>query len=102
LGFGLVAADLGFGAQGEPVLLRLVGVGLAGAGLVLEVPAVAALLGAQVPGSFRAGRAGRFQRGPAGDDLLVHLPGVEIGPAQLDRAEAAAARFGQDPDRIAG
>jgi hypothetical protein len=60
------------------------------------------LLSAQVPGSFRAGRAGRFQRGAAGDDLLVHLPGVEVRPAQLDRAEAAAACFGQDPDGVPG
>jgi hypothetical protein len=63
-GFGVVAADLGFGAQGEPVLLCLVGFGLAGVGFVLEVPAVAALLGAQGPGSFRARRAGRFEGGP--------------------------------------
>src|ERR1019366_5894134 len=66
LGFGLVAADLCLGAQGEPVLLRLVGFGLAGAGLVLEVPAVAALLGAQVPGPLGAGRAGRFRVDPQG------------------------------------
>jgi hypothetical protein len=59
-------------------------------GLVLEVPAFPALRGAQGLVSVGAGRADRGQGVPARDEHGVLLAGVEVGAAQLDRADADA------------
>ena len=71
-------------------------------GLVLEVPAFAALGGAQRLGPVRAGRAEGGEGGAAGDDDLLDLAGVQVGAAQLDRADAPAAGLGECLDRIGG
>jgi hypothetical protein len=38
---------------------------------------------------------------PAGDKNLVHLTGVEVGAAELDRADARAVLDGQVLDHLA-
>ena len=97
-----VALLLGFGAQHDPPLLVLGG-GVGGdVGFVLEVPALPALRGAQRPSPLRTRGAHRGQGVPAGDEHLVHLPGVEVGAAQLHRADARAVLDGQVPDDLAG
>jgi hypothetical protein len=57
-GVGVVAADLDLGAQGQPELLRLIRGRAGWLRVVVQVPALAALLRAQVTGTLSAGRAG--------------------------------------------
>ena len=93
---------LGLGAQGQPVLLRLIGRGRAGVGFVLEMPALPALRDAQRLGPFGARRADAGQGRPARYHHLLGLAGHGVGAAQLDRAQAPAAGFGDLPDRVTG
>jgi len=39
---------------------------------------------------------------PAGDEHLVHLAGVEVGAAELDRTDAGSVLDGQVFDHLAG
>ena len=71
-------------------------------GLVVEVPAFAALRGPQGLGPFGAGRADRGEGVPAGDEHWFGLAGVQVGAAELDRADAAAVLDGQVADDVAG
>ncbi len=71
-------------------------------GFVLEVPAFPALCGAQGPGAVGAGRADAGQGVAAGHEHLVHGPGVQVGAAQLDGADARAVLDGQVLDDFAG
>src|SRR5258707_3277731 len=96
----LVAADLGVRAEGEPGFLLVVRRRCRVGGFVLEVPAVAALLGAQRPGAFGAGRAGGVEGGAARDQDLGDLAGVEVGAAELDGPDATSAVLGDLPQRI--
>jgi hypothetical protein len=61
---------------------------------VIEVPAFAALRGPQGPGPLGAGRADRGQGVPAGDEDLLDVTGVDVGAAELDRAQAGAVLSG--------
>jgi hypothetical protein len=71
-------------------------------GFVVEVPAFAALRGAQDPGPFGARRADRGQGVPARDEDLLDMAGVDVGAAQLDRSQAGAVLGGQVLDHGAG
>jgi len=93
-----VAANLGGGPGGEPELLRLIRRGGGEVGFVVEVPAVAALLGPQRLGSFRARRADVLEGGAAGQQLIVNLAGRVVGAAELDGPDASACGFGQVTD----
>ena len=99
---GLVAVALGVGAQLDPHLLLVVGRRRADDGLGVEVPAFAALRGAQRLGPLGAGRADRGEGVPAGHEDLLDLAGVQVGAAELDGADAAAVLGGQVADDIAG
>ena len=68
----------------------------------VEVPAFAALRGAQQPGPFGARRAHRGQGVPAGDQHLLDVAGVYVGAAQLDRPQAGAVLGSQILDHSAG
>ena len=70
-------------------------------GFVVEVPAFAALRGAQDPGPFGARRADRGQGVPARDEDLLDVAGVDVGAAQLDRPQAGAVLGSQIPDYLA-
>ena len=101
---GLVAELLRFGALLDPPLLVVGGRVRGDAGFVLEVPAFPALRCAQRPGLFGAAGADVRQGVPAGDEHNIYLAGVEVGAAQLDRADAGAVLDGQvdDPWRASG
>ena len=99
---GLVAGLLGFGAHRHPPLLVVGGRVRGQVGFVLEVPAFPALGSAQGPGPLGAGRADMGQGVPARDEHLVHLAGVEVGAAELDRADAGAVLDGQVLDHLPG
>jgi hypothetical protein len=49
-----------------------------------------------------AGRADGGDGVPAGHEHLVHSPGIEVGPAELHRADTGAVLDGQILDDIAG
>ena len=85
-----VPVGLGLGAVLDPHGLFVVGRGCGRDGLGVQVPPFPALAGAQVLGPFRARRAHAGQRGTAGHEDLVHLAGVGVGAAELDRAQARA------------
>ena len=70
--------------------------------LLVEVPAFAALRGPQDPGSFGTRRAHRGQSVPARDQHLLDVASVDLGPAQLHRAQARAVLGGQILDHGAG
>ena len=102
-----------FGGQGVPVGLRLGPVGDPGPllvvrrvrlhdRLVVQVPAFAALRGAQQPGPFGAWRAHRGQGVPARDEDLLDVAGVDVGAAQLDRPQAGAVLGGHLFDHVPG
>ena len=102
-----------FGGQGVPVGLRLGPVGDPGPllvvgrvrlddRLVVQVPAFAALRGAQQPGPFGARRAHRGEGVPAGDEDLLDVAGVDVGAAQLDRPQAGAVLGGHLFDHVPG
>ena len=95
-----VPVGLGLGAVGDQG--PLLGGGRVGVddGLVVEVPAFAALGGPQDPGAFGAGRADRGQGVPAGDEDLLDMAGVDLGAAQLHRPLAGAVLGGQVLDHI--
>jgi hypothetical protein len=59
-------------------------------GFMVEVPAFAALRGAQVLGPFGTGRADRGESVSAGHEHLLGFAGGQVGAAQLHRADAAA------------
>ena len=87
---GAVTLGLDLGTVLDPPLLVIGGgIGLE-VGFAVEVPAFAALRGAQVLGPFGAGRADRGEGVPAGDEHLFCLAGGQVGAAQLHRADAAA------------
>jgi hypothetical protein len=99
--------------QGIPVGLCLSPVGDAGLLLVVgrvwfddrfvvQVPAFAALRGAEQPGSFGAWRADRGEGVPAGDEDLLDVAGVDVGAAQLDRPQAGAVLGGYLFDHVPG
>ena len=99
---GLVAAGLDLGAVLDPPLLVVGGgVGLE-VGFAVEVPAFAALRGAQVLGPFGARRADRGEGVPAGDEHLLGFAGGQVGAAQLDRADAAAVLDGDVFNDVTG
>ena len=87
---GLVAGLLGLGAEHDPPLLVVGGRVRGQVGFVLEVPAFPALRGPQGPGPFGAGRADVAEGVPARDEHLLGLAGVQVGAAELDRADARA------------
>ena len=102
-----------FVGEGVPVGLRLGAVGDQGPllpggrvgvddGFVVEVPAFAALGGAQDPGAFGARRADRGQGVPARDEDLLDVAGVDLGAAQLHRPLAGAVLGGQVLDHVPG
>ena len=97
-----VPVGLGLGAVGDQGLL--LGGGRVGFddGFLVEVPAFAALGGAQDPGAFRTGRADRGQGVPAGDEDLLDMAGVDLGAAQLHRPLARAMLDSQVLDDIPG
>ena len=99
---GLVAGLLGVGAHRDPPLLVIDSRVGSQVGFVLELPPLPALHGPQGPGAFGAGRAGMGQGVPAGDEHLVHLAGVEVGAAELDRTDAGSVLDGQVFDHLAG
>ena len=99
---GLVAELLGFGAFLDPPLLVLGGRVRGDVGFVLEVPAFPALRRPQRPGPLGAGRADVRQGVPARDEHRVYLAGVQVGAAQLDRADAGAVLDGQVLDHFPG
>jgi len=76
-----VPVGLRLGAAGDRGPLVLAGRGRVDDGFVLEVPAFAALGGAQQPGAFGAGRADRGQGVPARDQDLLDVAGVDVGAA---------------------
>ena len=76
-----VAVGLGLGAVGDLGPLLFGGRVRVDDGFVVEVPAFAALRGAQQPGPFGAGRADRGQGVPAGDEDLLDVAGVDVGAA---------------------
>jgi hypothetical protein len=71
-------------------------------GFVREVPAFPALRRPQLLGSFGAGGAFAGQGRAAGDHDLFDLAGVEVGAAELDRADAPAAGLGEHLDGAGG
>jgi hypothetical protein len=85
---------LRFRAGGEPELLRLIGRARREIRLGVQVPAIAALLGAQRLRPDGAWLADRLEGCTARDHLMVDFAGGEIGTAHLDRAGAAADRLG--------
>ena len=102
-----------FTSEGVPVGLGLGPVGDRGPlvfggrvgvddGFVVEVPAFAALRGPQDPGPLGTGWADRGQGVPARDQHLLDVAGVDVGPAQLDRAQAGAVLGRQVLDHGAG
>jgi hypothetical protein len=108
--FGSVEA---FGGQGVPVGLRLGPVGDLGTLLVVrrawldyrfvvQVPAFAALRGAQHPGPFGAWRAHRGEGVPARYEHLVDMAGVDVGTAQLYWPQAGAVLDGYLFDHVPG
>jgi hypothetical protein len=78
---GLVPPSLGVGTELDPHALFVVGVVGLDDGLVVEVPALAALGRAQGSGSFGAGGADRGEGVPAGDEDGFGLAGVDVGAA---------------------
>ena len=68
----------------------------------VQVPAFAALRGAQDPGPLGARRAHRGQGVPARDQHLLDVAGVDLGPAQLHRPQAGAVLGGQLLDHVPG
>ena len=101
-GLGVVALGLGLGAHFDPHALHVVGLVGLDDGFVVEVPAFAALGRAQRLGPFGAGRADRGEGVPAGDEHLLDLAGLQVGAAELDRADAAAVGDGQLADHVTG
>src|SRR5205823_1233779 len=87
---GVLACRLGLGALLDPHALHVVRLVGLGDGFVVEMPALAALDRAQRLGPFGTGRADRGEGVPAGDEHLVHLAGLDVGAAELDRANTAA------------
>src|SRR5262249_26739509 len=101
-GLGLVAAGLGLGSAGDPPLLEAGRWFRVEDGFVVEVPAFAALRGAEGPGSFGARRAHGGEGVPARDEHLIYRAGHGVGAAELDRADACAVLDRDVPDHLAG
>jgi hypothetical protein len=80
-GVGLVAATLGIGAQLDPHALFVVGVVGLDDGLVVEVPAFAALRRTQGLGPVGAGGTDRGEGVPAGNEHGLGTAGFQVGAA---------------------
>ena len=97
-----VPVGLGLGPVSDVGLLLVVGRVRLDDRLVIQVPAFAALCGAQQPGPFGARRADRGEGVPAGDEDLLDVAGVDVGAAQLDRPQAGAVLGGHFFDHVPG
>jgi len=101
VGVGSVACGLRGRAPLDPHALHFVRRAGLEDGFVVEVPALAALRCPQGLGAFGAGRAHAGEGVPARHENVFGAPSVQVGFAELDRADAAAVVDGELPHDIA-